>query len=143
MVNTSFVSWQRSAADQILRELQNNPDLWLQVVHILQNSQNLNTKFFALQVSITPVLRVSIFECYNCTNSLDQGKTMTFFYDKLIFYAICNFHTNLINTNAVKIEPINCPGGRQSIDGCFTLVSNLLTFIAEFPTSCLISSFLT
>ncbi|XP_073003374.1 protein EXPORTIN 1A-like [Typha latifolia] len=41
---------ERSAADQILRDLQNNPDTWLQVVHILQNSQNLNTKFFALQV---------------------------------------------------------------------------------------------
>nr|CAD1832101.1 unnamed protein product [Ananas comosus var. bracteatus] len=41
---------ERSAADQILRELQNNPDMWLQVVHILQNSQNLNSKFFALQV---------------------------------------------------------------------------------------------
>ncbi|RWR93408.1 protein EXPORTIN 1A [Cinnamomum micranthum f. kanehirae] len=41
---------ERTAADQILRELQNNPDTWLQVVHILQNSQNLNTKFFALQV---------------------------------------------------------------------------------------------
>ncbi|KAK1260705.1 hypothetical protein QJS04_geneDACA018053 [Acorus gramineus] len=40
----------RTAADQILRELQNNPDMWLQVVHILQNSQSLNTKFFALQV---------------------------------------------------------------------------------------------
>jgi hypothetical protein len=43
-------SVERHAADQILRELQNNPDMWLQVVHILQNSQNLNTKFFALQV---------------------------------------------------------------------------------------------
>ncbi|XP_042428543.1 protein EXPORTIN 1A-like [Zingiber officinale] len=41
---------ERSAADQMLRELQNNPDTWLQVVHILQNSQSLNTKFFALQV---------------------------------------------------------------------------------------------
>ncbi|CAM0878206.1 unnamed protein product [Alopecurus aequalis] len=41
---------ERNAADQILRDLQNNPDMWLQVVHILQNSQNLNTKFFALQV---------------------------------------------------------------------------------------------
>ncbi|KAL2921491.1 Protein EXPORTIN 1A [Bienertia sinuspersici] len=41
---------ERAAADQILRELQNNPDMWLQVVHILQKSQNLNTKFFALQV---------------------------------------------------------------------------------------------
>ncbi|XP_042505745.1 protein EXPORTIN 1A-like [Macadamia integrifolia] len=41
---------ERTAADQILRELQNNPEMWLQVVHILQNSQNLNTKFFALQV---------------------------------------------------------------------------------------------
>jgi exportin-1 len=41
---------ERNAADQILRDLQNNQDMWLQVVHILQNSQNLNTKFFALQV---------------------------------------------------------------------------------------------
>ncbi|GMH19677.1 hypothetical protein Nepgr_021518 [Nepenthes gracilis] len=41
---------ERAAADQILRELQNNPDMWLQVVHILQNTQNLNTKFFSLQV---------------------------------------------------------------------------------------------
>ncbi|KAM0943808.1 putative importin-beta domain, armadillo-like helical, exportin-1/Importin-beta [Dioscorea sansibarensis] len=41
---------ERQAADQIWRELQNNPDTWLQVVHILQKSQNLNTKFFALQV---------------------------------------------------------------------------------------------
>ncbi|XP_021846301.1 protein EXPORTIN 1A isoform X2 [Spinacia oleracea] len=41
---------ERAAADQILRELQNNQDMWLQVVHILQTSQNLNTKFFALQV---------------------------------------------------------------------------------------------
>ncbi|KAK4740659.1 hypothetical protein SAY87_024247 [Trapa incisa] len=41
---------ERMAADQILRDLQNNPDTWLQVVHILQNTKNLNTKFFALQV---------------------------------------------------------------------------------------------
>ncbi|GLT70232.1 hypothetical protein SLA2020_423260 [Shorea laevis] len=41
---------ERTAADQILRDLQNNPDMWLQVMHILQNTKNLNTKFFALQV---------------------------------------------------------------------------------------------
>ncbi|KAJ6837558.1 protein EXPORTIN 1A [Iris pallida] len=41
---------ERAAADQILRDLQSNPDTWLQVVHILQQSQNMNTKFFALQV---------------------------------------------------------------------------------------------
>ncbi|KAI3750946.1 hypothetical protein L2E82_21881 [Cichorium intybus] len=41
---------ERTAADHILRELQNNPDMWLQVVHILSNTQNLNTKFFSLQV---------------------------------------------------------------------------------------------
>ncbi|MFS7997644.1 putative importin-beta domain, armadillo-like helical [Helianthus anomalus] len=40
----------RTAADHILWELQNNPDMWLQVVHILSNTQSLNTKFFALQV---------------------------------------------------------------------------------------------
>ncbi|KAJ7982686.1 exportin 1A [Quillaja saponaria] len=41
---------ERSSADQILRDLQNNPDMWLQVMHILQNTKSLNTKFFALQV---------------------------------------------------------------------------------------------
>nr|GMC60855.1 protein EXPORTIN 1A isoform X2 [Ipomoea batatas] len=41
---------ERAAADHILRDLQNNPDMWLQVVHILSNTQNLNSKFFALQV---------------------------------------------------------------------------------------------
>ncbi|RAL42035.1 hypothetical protein DM860_017761 [Cuscuta australis] len=41
---------ERAAADHILRDLQTNPDMWLQVVHILSNTQNLNTKFFALQV---------------------------------------------------------------------------------------------
>ncbi|GER46774.1 exportin-1 [Striga asiatica] len=46
----SCVEFCRAAADHILRDLQNNPDMWLQVVHILTNTQNLNTKFFALQV---------------------------------------------------------------------------------------------
>ncbi|KAL1547350.1 Exportin-1 [Salvia divinorum] len=41
---------ERAAADHILRDLQNNPDMWLQVVHILSSTQSLNTKFFALQV---------------------------------------------------------------------------------------------
>ncbi|CAI9774234.1 unnamed protein product [Fraxinus pennsylvanica] len=41
---------ERTTADHILRDLQSNPDMWLQVVHILSNTQNLNTKFFALQV---------------------------------------------------------------------------------------------
>ncbi|KAL2558892.1 Protein EXPORTIN 1A [Forsythia ovata] len=41
---------ERTAADHILRELQTNQDMWLQVVHILRNAQILNTKFFALQV---------------------------------------------------------------------------------------------
>lgn len=51
---------QRNAADQILRDLQNNPDMWLQVMHILQNTQNLNTKFFALQVGLFN----SLFWCF-------------------------------------------------------------------------------
>nr|GMD53661.1 protein EXPORTIN 1A isoform X2 [Ipomoea batatas] len=41
---------ERAAADHILRDLQNNPDMWLQVVRILSSTQNLNTKFFSLQV---------------------------------------------------------------------------------------------
>lgn len=41
---------ERAAADHVLRDLQNNPEMWLQVVHILTNAQNLNTKFFALQI---------------------------------------------------------------------------------------------
>eukprot|EP00249_Psilotum_nudum_P020210 c27605_g1_i1 orf=294-2387(+) len=41
---------ERAAAERILRQLQEHPDTWTHVVAILQNSQNLNTKFFALQV---------------------------------------------------------------------------------------------
>lgn len=41
---------QRTAAGKVLMELQNNPDMWLQVLHILQNTHNQNTKFFALKV---------------------------------------------------------------------------------------------
>ncbi|KAL6541435.1 Exportin-1 [Orobanche gracilis] len=41
---------ERTAADHILRDLQSNADMWLQVVHVLSNTQSLNTKFFALQV---------------------------------------------------------------------------------------------
>ncbi|KAK2356221.1 protein EXPORTIN 1A [Trifolium repens] len=36
----------------ILRVLQNNADMGLQVMHILKSTKNLNTKFFALQVHI-------------------------------------------------------------------------------------------
>ncbi|XP_022744977.1 protein EXPORTIN 1A-like isoform X7 [Durio zibethinus] len=45
---------ERAHADQILRDLQNNPDMWLQVVHILQQTKSLNTKFFALQGAFFP-----------------------------------------------------------------------------------------
>jgi exportin-1 len=41
---------QRASADNILRDLKANPDTWLQVVHILQNTSSTHTKFFALQV---------------------------------------------------------------------------------------------
>nr|GMC58087.1 protein EXPORTIN 1A isoform X2 [Ipomoea batatas] len=42
---------ERAAADHILRDLQNNPDMWLQVVqHLIPTHKNLNSKFFALQV---------------------------------------------------------------------------------------------
>ncbi|GJR93399.1 KAT8 regulatory NSL complex subunit 3 [Tanacetum coccineum] len=41
----------RTADDHILRELQNNPYTLLQVVHILSNTANLNTEFFAFQSS--------------------------------------------------------------------------------------------
>ncbi|KAJ4837330.1 Exportin-1 [Turnera subulata] len=52
---------ERAAADRILQDLQNNPDMWLQVVHILQNTKNLNTKFFALQaIVLSPVLISSL-----------------------------------------------------------------------------------
>ncbi|KAJ7518088.1 hypothetical protein O6H91_21G054800 [Diphasiastrum complanatum] len=41
---------ERAAAERILRQLQEHPETWTRVVTILQNSQNLNSKFFALQV---------------------------------------------------------------------------------------------
>ncbi|KAF8051123.1 hypothetical protein N665_1793s0009 [Sinapis alba] len=41
---------ERAAADNILRDLKANPDTWLQVSHILQNTRSTHTKYFALQV---------------------------------------------------------------------------------------------
>ncbi|CAE5965940.1 unnamed protein product [Arabidopsis arenosa] len=41
---------ERASADTILRDLKANPDTWLQVVHILQNTSSTHTKYFALQV---------------------------------------------------------------------------------------------
>ncbi|XP_048636213.1 protein EXPORTIN 1B-like [Brassica napus] len=41
---------ERAAADNILRDLKANPDTWLQVTHILQNTRSTHTKYFALQV---------------------------------------------------------------------------------------------
>lgn len=35
-----------------MRDLKANPDTWLQVVHILQNTRSMHTKYFALQVSL-------------------------------------------------------------------------------------------
>ncbi|XP_037486902.1 uncharacterized protein LOC119365392 [Triticum dicoccoides] len=46
VLDEAVESERRSAADLMLRVLQNNPDMWLQVVHILQNYQNLNTMFY-------------------------------------------------------------------------------------------------
>lgn len=48
--------FQRAAADNILRDLKANPDTWLQVTHILQNTRSTHTKYFALQVSLVNLL---------------------------------------------------------------------------------------
>lgn len=67
---------QRTAADHILRELQNNPDMWLQVVHILSNTQSMNTKFFSLQVTISifwDMLLTNICFYYKITGFLSTG----------------------------------------------------------------------
>ncbi|CAH8336370.1 unnamed protein product [Eruca vesicaria subsp. sativa] len=41
---------ERTAAENILRDLKDNHDTWLQVPHILQNTRSTHTKYFALQV---------------------------------------------------------------------------------------------
>ncbi|XP_010506498.1 PREDICTED: protein EXPORTIN 1B [Camelina sativa] len=41
---------ERASADNILRDLKANPDTWLQVVHILQNTSSTHAKYFSLQV---------------------------------------------------------------------------------------------
>lgn len=79
-LNYQFVyqTLQRTAADHMLQELQNNPDMWLQVVHVLSNTQNLNTKFFALQVSCKSNLSLSLGQygiliCFNFVNLCQQS----------------------------------------------------------------------
>jgi hypothetical protein len=45
-----YFDFQRAAAERVLRQLQEHPDTWTRVVAVLQNSQNLNSKFYALRV---------------------------------------------------------------------------------------------
>lgn len=47
-----YFDLQRAAAERVLRQLQEHPDTWTRVVAVLQNSQNLNSKFYALRVRI-------------------------------------------------------------------------------------------
>jgi exportin-1 len=47
-----YFDFQRAAAERVLRQLQEHPDTWTRVVAVLQNSQNLNSKFYALRVRI-------------------------------------------------------------------------------------------
>lgn len=50
MVTARFV--QRSEAEEVLKALQANQDAWQKVDAILEGSNNQQTKFFALQVSL-------------------------------------------------------------------------------------------
>jgi exportin-1 len=52
---------QRAAAERILRQLQEDPDTWTRVVTILQNSQNSNSKFYALQVLAKVLVLLIVF----------------------------------------------------------------------------------
>ncbi|GMI84036.1 hypothetical protein HRI_002072900 [Hibiscus trionum] len=47
---------ERAQADQILRHLQNNPDMWLQVVHILQQTLRFCHKEFQLWLFLLHLL---------------------------------------------------------------------------------------
>jgi hypothetical protein len=44
---------QRTAAEQVLKTFQENPDAWTRVDTILEKGKTQQTKFFALQVIIT------------------------------------------------------------------------------------------
>nr|CCI55455.1 PH01B001E05.11 [Phyllostachys edulis] len=92
----------RNVADQILRDLQNNPDMWLQVVHILQNSQNLNTKFFALQVlyKLIPANDVLIVD----DGSTDHTSKVAFEFVKM--HKIDNVRVLLLGRNHGKGEAV-------------------------------------
>lgn len=45
---------QRNAAEKILQLFQDHPDSWTRVDGIIEQTQNLNSKFFALRVSTRP-----------------------------------------------------------------------------------------
>ena len=43
---------QRTSAESVLKQLQQNPDAWQRVDTILETSQSQQSKFFAMQVSL-------------------------------------------------------------------------------------------
>jgi len=48
-------TFQRAAAERELQALQDHPDTWQRVDAIIEQTQNENTKFFALRVRAVPV----------------------------------------------------------------------------------------
>lgn len=78
-VSETFVSVceQRAAAERVLRLLQEHSDTWTRVVDILQKSQDINSKFYALQVGHLL--------CGCLTVSLDGGhvKELVFKFDSI------------------------------------------------------------
>lgn len=47
---TSASTEERTAAERVMRQLQEHPEMWTRVDAILETSSNANSKFFALQV---------------------------------------------------------------------------------------------
>jgi hypothetical protein len=48
-------TFQRAAAERELQALQDHPDTWQRVDAIIEQTQNENTKFFALRVRAVPI----------------------------------------------------------------------------------------
>ncbi|KAJ6858657.1 protein EXPORTIN 1A-like isoform X3 [Populus alba x Populus x berolinensis] len=122
---------ERAAADRILQDLQSNPDMWLQVVHILQNTKNLNTKFFALQV-LEGVIKYR----WNAL-PVEQRDGMKNYISEVIVQLSSNeasfrmerLYVNKLNVTLVQMTQQKIKELKQSLNSEFQLIHELCLYV--------------
>jgi hypothetical protein len=90
-----FAVLQRTAAEQVLKTFQENPDAWTRVDTILEKGKTQQTKFFALQVIFTQRL---------CEELLHNGSSAGCFYWQRALHCLRHGNSSGMRSNSSSVQ---------------------------------------